>query len=90
MSIFSKQIFLGIAIKISAVHGPTITFLSHLLQTNHRTTVPVMKWINEVKKLEITHEMILTTISEKTACKEVSCTISSSENDIPLISPVFR
>lgn len=51
VSIFSKQNFLGIAIKISAVHGPTITFLSHLLQTNHRTTVPVMKWINEVKEI---------------------------------------
>lgn len=51
VSIFSKQNFLGIAIKISAVHGPTITFLSHLLQTNHRTTVPVMKWIIEVKEI---------------------------------------
>lgn len=51
MSIFSQQNFLGIAIKISAVHGPTITFLSHLLQTNHRTTVPVMKWINVVKEI---------------------------------------
>lgn len=51
VSIFSKQNFLRIAIKISAVHGPTITFLSHLLQTNHWTTVPVMKWINEVKEI---------------------------------------
>lgn len=51
VSIFSEQNFLGIAIKISAVHGPTITFLSHLLQSNHRTTVPVMKWINEVKEI---------------------------------------
>lgn len=55
VSVFSKQNFLGIAIKISALHGPTITFLSYVrvLQTNHRTTVPVVKWINEVEEIKI-------------------------------------